>query len=101
MPLLAIPYVTALFLWRDSNDKLSASRSLGRVRYRDVSQQFSVGPHASLSVMYSQCLLRGSTVTIKMGKSTCSRLDVSASLGLLQYWRVCSDINDGIHIIFI
>ena len=25
-----------------------------------------------------------------MGKSTCSRLDVSASLGIVQYWCVCS-----------
>ena len=30
-------------LWRDSNDKLSASRSLGRLSSRAVSQQFYVG----------------------------------------------------------
>ena len=29
-----------------------------------------------------------------MGKSTCSCLDASAFLGLLQHWHVCSDIND-------
>ena len=34
--------------------------------------------------------LSGGSITIKMGKSTRSRLDVSASLGLLQYWCVCS-----------
>ena len=43
----------------------------------------------SSSAMYFQCLLGGSIVEIKMGESTRSRPDVSASLGLLQYWRVC------------
>ena len=49
----------------------------------------------------SQCLVGGSVDTVKMGKRTQCSLDVSASLGLLQYWRVCSDINCGIRIVFI
>ena len=48
----------------------------------------------------SQRLLGGCIITIKMDKSTRSRPDVSTPLGLLQYYRMCSDI-DGIHIIFI
>ena len=49
-----------------------------------------------LSVFLVDLLLQ-----IRMGRSTRSRLDVSASLGLFQYWCVCSYINNGIHIIFI
>ena len=42
---------------------------------------------ASLSAMYFQCLLGGSILTVKIDKRTRSCLDVSASLGLLHYWR--------------
>ena len=42
----------------------------------------------SLSVMYFSVSFDGFIVTISVDKSTRSRLDVSASLGLLQYWCV-------------
>ena len=96
-----------LIFWRDSNDKPSTSHTLGHGLYWNVSQQLFIGPDCFVIrdvlpvVMYCQCLLGGSSVTIQMGKGTLSRLGVSASLGLLQYRRVSSNNNDGLHIIFI
>ena len=61
---------------------------------RMLVKKFLLDRTASLSAMHCQCLLGGFIVTIKMGKSTLSRLDVSASLGLLQYCRVYSNNDD-------
>ena len=51
---------------------------------------FMLDRPASSCVIFFQCLFGRSIATIKMGKSTRSRLDASASLSLLQYWCVCS-----------
>ena len=80
--------VNASFLWRDFNEKLFTSRSLGRVLYRDVSQQFFIGPDRFVICDIFPVSFRWIYCYNKMGKSTCSCLDVSACLGLLQYWHV-------------
>ena len=49
---------------------------------------FFLDQTASSSTVYFSVSFGGSIVTISVGKSTRSRLDVSASLGLLQYWCV-------------
>ena len=52
-----------------------------------ISQQFYVGPDCLVvrDVHVFLSFFGGSIVTIKMGKSTRSRLEVSTSLGVLQY----------------
>ena len=40
--------------------------------------------------VFLSVFLVGLLLQYRMGRSTCSRLDISASLGLLQYWCVCS-----------
>ena len=52
--------IESFILWRDSNDKPSASRSLGRVLFENVGQQFLLDWTASSSAMYRRCLFGGS-----------------------------------------
>ena len=47
---------------------------------------FMLDQTTSSSAMYFSVSFDGSIVTISMDKSTRFRLDISASLGLLQYW---------------
>ena len=64
------------------------------VLYGDVSRQFYVGldcfvvRDVFLSVFLVDLLLQ-----LRWATSTRSRLDFSASLGLLQYWHVCEPIE--------
>ena len=81
-----VPCITTTFLWRDSNGKLSASRSLSRFSFIGLLvNNFMLDRTTSSSTIYFSVSFDGSIVTISMEKSARSCLDISASLGLLQY----------------
>ena len=73
-----------IFCWRTlPKQTVGLSQSRSFVHFRDViSQQFYVGPDRFVIRTVFLSVFGGSIVTVKMGKSTRSHLDVLALLGI-------------------